>query len=307
MADPSDGASEVTHEFRFFRVHKDGSINLFLPPVPKIPPFTDPSTGVQSKDVDISSDPPVSARVFLPPNPAGRKLPLLLYIHGGGFSMDSAFSERYHAFVSAVAGEASCVAVSVEYGLFPARPIPACYEDSWEALQWVASHASGAGPDPWINDHADLTRIFIAGDSAGGNITHTLVTRVGSRGLPGGVRVEGAVLIHPYLGGVAEDDEMWMYMCPTNEGIDDPRMKERKEDLERLGCERVLVFVAEKDHLMPCGLRYHEELRKSGWKGKEAELVINRGQNHCFHLFEEKEESEELRKKVVGFIKGGVN
>ncbi len=42
---------------------------------------------------------------------------------------------------------------------------------------------------------------------------------------------------------------MWLSMCPKNGGLEDPRLKLAVEDLARLGCERVLVFVAEKDQL----------------------------------------------------------
>lgn len=177
----SDG--EIAHEFRFFLVYNDGRIQFFRPPVEKIPPSEDPATGVRSKDVIISSDPPVSARLFLPTTadaPGRPKLPLLFYIHGGGFCMQSAFSRQHHGFVAAVTAEADCVAVSVEYGLFPDRPLPGCYEDSWTALQWVA-----AQQDPWIAEHADLNKVFIAGNSAGGNISHTLASLIGSIGLPG--------------------------------------------------------------------------------------------------------------------------
>ncbi|KAK9942163.1 hypothetical protein M0R45_007844 [Rubus argutus] len=174
--------SDVEHVFRFFRVHKDGSIHRTHPPFDKIPPSDDLTTGVRSKDVTISTDPPVSARIFLPKSAdPTRKLPLLFYVHGGGFCMQSAFSSTYHNYVSTIAASANAMAVSVEYGLFPTRPIPACYEDSWAALQWVATHANGNGSDRWLNDYADLTRVFVGGDSAGGNITHTLVVpgRVG--------------------------------------------------------------------------------------------------------------------------------
>ncbi|KAI4367620.1 hypothetical protein MLD38_023336 [Melastoma candidum] len=217
--------------------------------------------------------------------------------------MQSAFSHAHHSFASAVAAESNSLVVSIEYGLFPDRPIPACYDDCWAALLWVALHSSGNGPDPWINNHADLTRIFIAGNSAGGNITHYLAAQVGAVGLPGQTRVEGAILVHPFFGGT-EDDAMWMYMCPMNKGLNDPRMKERKEDLERLGCERVLVFVAEKDHLMAVGVRYYEALRTSGWQGT-AELMVNNGEAHCFYLSDsECRNAVELKEKFAGFIKG---
>lgn len=293
--------SDVEHVFRFFRVHKDGSIHRTHPPFDKIPPSDDLTTGVQSKDVTISTDPPVSARIFLPKSAdPTRKLPLLFYVHGGGFCMQSAFSSTYHNYVSTIAASANAIAVSVEYGLFPTRPIPACYEDSWTALQWVATHANGTGSDPWLNDYADLTRVFVGGDSAGGNITHTLVSRVGSVGLPG-VKVAGAILVHPYFGGT-DDDKMWLYINKENEGLQDRRLKPAAEDLGRLGCERVLVFVAEEDHLNGVGRSYVEELKKSGWKGS-VEMTENLGKDHCFHLHETKDEQAvDLVNKVSTFI-----
>ncbi|XP_030520169.1 2-hydroxyisoflavanone dehydratase-like [Rhodamnia argentea] len=300
MASETD---EVDKEFRFFKVYKDGRLEFFMPPVEKIPPSNDPNTGVRSKDVVISSDPPVSARIFLPRvSDPGRKLPLLFYIHGGGFCAQSPFSHRHHNFASTVAAEAGAIVVSVEYGLFPARPVPACYEDSWAALRWVAGHADGDGPDAWLNEHADFSRVFIGGNSAGGNISHTLAARVGSIGLPAGVRVVGVILIHPYFGGT-EDDQMWLYMCPTNGGLSDPRLKPAKEDLARLGCEKVLVFVAEKDHLREVGIGYTEELKKSGWRGS-VELVEHVGVDHSFHTNDPKsEKAVELMDKFVSFIK----
>uniref|UniRef100_A0A803NKK0 Uncharacterized protein n=1 Tax=Cannabis sativa TaxID=3483 RepID=A0A803NKK0_CANSA len=97
----------------------------------------------------------------------------------------------------------------------------------------------------------------------GTNITHEWLTRVGSIGLSG-VRVERAVLVHPYFGGAANDDAMWMYMCRENEGLYDRRIRPTAEDLGRVGCE--------KDHLYEAGKRYVEELGKSGWGGS-VEMV----------------------------------
>ncbi|GLT54364.1 hypothetical protein SLA2020_275670, partial [Shorea laevis] len=141
-----------------------------------------------------------------------QKLPLLFYVHGGAFVNESAFSLKYHNFVNTLVAEANVIGVSFEYSLFPTRPITACYKDSWVGLQWVASHCNGNGPEPWLNDHADFQRVFVAGDSAGANISHTLLVRVGLIGLPG-VKVVGAVLVHPYFGGKhTELDKMWLYM-----------------------------------------------------------------------------------------------
>ncbi|RVW49683.1 putative carboxylesterase 13 [Vitis vinifera] len=206
-----------------------------------------------SKDVIISPETGVSARLFIPklPNP-NCKLPLLIYIHGGGFSIQSAFSTSYNHYVKSLVAEANVIALSVDYRLAPEHPIPACYDDSWAAVQWAASHANGDGPDTWLNNHADFSRVFFAGDSAGGeHIEHT--------GIPG---------------------RMWLYMCPNHGGLEDPRLKPGAEDLARLGCERVLMFVAEKDHLRPVAWDYYEKLKKSEWKGT-VEIVENHGRSTC--------------------------
>lgn len=292
---------EIVHEFRFFRVYKDGRIEKFQS-TEKIPPSDDQVSGVRSKDVVISSEPAISARIFLPKiRDPSRKLPVLFYVHGGGFCFESAFSPRVHNYVSTLAAEANAVAVSVEYRLAPEHPIPACYDDSWAALQWLALHANGNGPEPWLNNHADCDTVFVAGDSAGGNISHHLAARIGSTQLPN-LMLVGAVLVHPYFGGT-DDDKMWLYMCPENGGLNDPRLRPAVEDLARLGCKRVLVFVAEKDHLREVGRRYCEELKKSGWGGT-VEIVENEGEDHCFHLEDLKQErAAALIKRFVSFVK----
>ena len=208
--------SDIAQKFLFFNVLKDGRIHVFMPPVVKIPPSSYTSPDVLIKDVDISLD--LSVRIFLPScmstnsactTSAGNKLPVFLYIHGGAYCTGSAFSEEYTHFVADITVKANVISVSIEYSLFPERKLPACYEQVWAALQWVTSHNNGSGPDPWINHHADLHRIFISGNSVGGNMSHFLLSKVGSLGLPGDANVEGMILIHPYF---AEGDENCMYV-----------------------------------------------------------------------------------------------
>uniref|UniRef100_A0A803MTW4 Alpha/beta hydrolase fold-3 domain-containing protein n=1 Tax=Chenopodium quinoa TaxID=63459 RepID=A0A803MTW4_CHEQI len=228
-----------------------------------------------------------------------RKLPVVLFIHGGGFCMRSAFSEDYTRFGSHITADANVIVVSVEYGLFPARPLPACYDDSWAALEWVASHSKGTGPEPWLNKYGDLSRIFVSGNSAGGTMSHTLLAKVGSIGLPEGAKIEGMILLHPYF---AEGDKMWMFMCPTNVGPKDPRMKPAVEDLARIACGRVLVVLAEKDFLYGVGKLYVDELINSGWNGK-VEVMENKEKEHCFNINDHTDpEASVIRQRIVSFI-----
>ncbi|KAL7263814.1 hypothetical protein ACSBR1_001884 [Camellia fascicularis] len=147
-------------------------------------------------------------------------------MHGGGFSMMSAFTPTTTATPAAS----------------PPNPPPLSFRSSTVSLRNTQYRLAPVGrrpqyqngAEPWLNDHADFSRIFVGGDSAGGNMAHTLAYRVGTIGLPG-MKLVGAFLTHPYFGGVEADDKMWMYMCPTNSGFDDPRMKPPVEDLAVIG------------------------------------------------------------------------
>ncbi|CAO2821039.1 unnamed protein product [Amaranthus hypochondriacus] len=270
------------------------------------PPSFDPNTGVEIKDVKIS--PQVSARVFLPHGacvtPSCFKFPLLLYIHGGGFFAESPFSMLYTRYVIRLTNQANVMVVSVDYGLFPKRHIPSCYEDSWAAFQWIALHAEGYGTETWINNYADLKRIFVIGDSAGGNISHNLLARVGATGVPKGVKIEGMILVHPFFGQGSKDDDFWMSMCPKNEGSKDHRLKPGKSDLVRIGCCRVLVLVADNDNLLDGGKGYVDDLIKSGWEGK-VDLVKNENRTHCFHILNlDDSEAVANMQRIISFIYG---
>lgn len=300
--DPNSN-TDVVREFpQLFRIYKDGRVERLLG-VETVPPGTDPRTNVQSKDVTINPDTGVAARLYLPPNTApSQKLTLLVYIHGGAFCVCTPFNPGYHIHMNNVSAFANVVVVSVHYRLAPESPIPICYDDTWEAIKWVASHVSGAGPEPWLNDHADFGRVFFAGDSAGGNMAHNMAMRGGTEGL-GGLNLNGIVLVHPYFGG-DEKDVLVEFLYPNYGGVGDPKIHSPKDPkLSGLGCKRVLVFVAGMDFLRERGQSYYEALKKSGWSGT-VDIVETEGENHVFHLFKPAEEkSVALVKRFVEFMK----
>jgi acetyl esterase/lipase len=258
---------------------------------------------VASRDSTISAH--VSARLYLPRrhldvSPAA-KLPVLVYYHGGGFCLCSAFDSTYHGYLNRFAALADVLVVSVEYRLAPEHPVPSAYADSWEALAWVVSHHSG-GDEPWLTDHADFSRLYLGGDSAGANIAHHMAMRVGAEGLTHGAKIHGVLLIHPYFLGsdkVGSDDldrtarerlgRLWRVACPATAGEDDPLINPLADGapgLEALACPRVLVCVAEDDVLRDRGKAYYDRLLgTAGWRG-EAEIWQATGKGHRFHLFE---------------------
>ncbi|MGH3578406.1 MAG: alpha/beta hydrolase, partial [Mycobacterium sp.] len=100
--------------------------------------------------------------------------PVVLYFHGGGFVVGDLDTHDGTCRQHAVGTDA--VVVSVDYRLAPEHPYPAAVEDAWAATQWVAAH--GGDLD------ADVTRLAVAGDSAGGTISAVIAQRARDNGGP---------------------------------------------------------------------------------------------------------------------------
>ncbi|XP_048558259.1 probable carboxylesterase 13 [Triticum urartu] len=312
--------------FPFLVRYKSGRVQRFVG-TDTVPASVDPATGVASKDVAIDAAAGLAVRLYLPSlgngtrSGRGDRLPLVVFYHGGGFVTESAFSPTYQRYLNALASKAGALVVSVDYHLSPEHPLPAAYDDAWAALRWVLRSArSGSGAEPWLSRRADLTRLLLAGDSAGGNIAHNMAMRAGREGLDGGAAVQGIALLDPYFWGKrpvpsetrdpAErrlNDRIWSFVCAGRYGADDPVVNPvamARDEWRRLGCARVLVTVAGLDVLSARGRAYVEELRASGWGG-EVRLYETPGENHVYFLLQpDGEKAAKEMDAVVAFING---
>jgi len=161
--------------------------------------------------------------------------------------------------------------------------------------------------------------VFVAGDSAGGNIVHQVGILASGRNWDG-LCLRGAILFHPAFGGKepvgrevgpqaeAErfkefSDALWSIVLPAGADKDHPfsnPVGPRSPDLSTLVYERMLVFVAEKDLLTDRAVLYYEGLKKAG---KDADLVMTEGEGHVFHLFDPKSENAfPMLKRISDFM-----
>lgn len=90
---------------------------------------------------------------------ADEPLPVVLYVHGGGFRI---LSKDSHWIMGLAFARRGYVVFNVNYRLAPKHPYPAALEDCADALAWVAENASRYGGDP--------NRLVLAGESAGANL-----------------------------------------------------------------------------------------------------------------------------------------
>ena len=95
--------------------------------------------------------------------PAGLA-PVLLYLHGGGWTIGSI--DTHDRVCRQLAAGAGCAVLALEYRLAPEHPLPAASHDSIAALHWVRDTGAEHG--------LDAARMAVAGDSAGGALAAVL-------------------------------------------------------------------------------------------------------------------------------------
>lgn len=100
----------------------------------------------------------LQCRLHRPTAAAG--LPVLVYIHGGGFVWNSI--DTHDRLMREYAAGGGCAVIGPDYALSPEAAFPQALEECAAVVRWVAKHGAEWGLDP--------ARIVIGGDSAGANL-----------------------------------------------------------------------------------------------------------------------------------------
>jgi acetyl esterase len=200
--------------------------------------------------------------------PFGACAPLLVYVHGGGWTIGSL--NGHDAVCRAIADGSGVRVLSVGYRLAPEHPWPAAVEDTIAVLRWVATGPAELNGAP--------ARSGVAGDSAGGALAALACQQLRERdpvALP-----DVQILLCPNTDLAADTPSMrekgtgfgldaelvhWFarQWVPDPEGWTDPRVSPlRTEDLS--GLPRALVVTAEHDPLRDEGEAYARRLAEAG-------------------------------------------
>ncbi|KAK7342076.1 hypothetical protein VNO80_25019 [Phaseolus coccineus] len=320
MSATLDSEATVVEECRgVLHVYSDGSIvrssrSSFSVPV------NDDGT-VLWKDVVFNPAHDLQLRLYKPADSSGSKLPIFFYFHGGGFCIGSRTWPNCQNYCFRLASQLRVIVVAPDYRLAPENRLPDAIEDGFTAVKWLQAQAVSKEPDPWLSHVADFGRVFISGDSAGGNIAHHLAAGLGF-GSPklAPVRVRGYVLLAPFFGGTARTkseaegpkdaflnleliDRFWRLSIPIGETTDDPIVNPfgpKSESLEGINLDPILVVAGGSDLLKDRAEDYARRLKE--W-GKDIEYLEFEGQQHGFFTIDPNSEpSNKLMLIIKHFI-----
>ncbi|XP_044946286.1 probable carboxylesterase 17 [Hordeum vulgare subsp. vulgare] len=292
----------------WIKVYDDGTVERSPPPpeasqlATAIAPYDVPRDGVTVHD--IPSNPPL--RLYLPEaaRPAGRRLPVLLHFHAGVFCLSDPTWSLYHGFYARLAASIPIAGiVSITLPLAPEHPLPAAIDAGFAAIDWLNSLAQpGLLPEPAgrLKAVADLSRVFLIGDSNGANLVHHVAAGFTSAER-GQVRLAGAILLNPGFSrstpSRSESAEVQVdpYMdykmvdrflalaLPKGATRDHPYIWPVGDDAAAaaLAVPPLLVSVATLDTMRDRQVEYCNVMRRGG---KDVEVAQSPGVGHMFYL-----------------------
>lgn len=240
---------------------------------------------VENLRIPVRDGAEIAARLYAPEaSVAG----VLVYFHGGGFTVGSV--DTHDGLCRRLSHLAHCAVVSVGYRLAPEHKFPQAFDDTWDAVQWVAHNSGSLG--------VTAPLLAVGGDSAGGTLAAACAIAARDAGLPLALQLlfypgcvghqntpshttyaKGFVLEEPhitfffeqYIRSVQDRDD-WRF-APLDGRTDSGY------EADLAGVAPAWVGLAECDPLVDEGVMYADRLRMAG---VAVDLEIYRGVVHEF-------------------------
>ncbi|MER5651704.1 alpha/beta hydrolase [Streptomyces sp. NPDC060011] len=225
---------------------------------------------VDEEWITVSGGPTGSVRArIVKPAGATDTLPVILYIHGAGWVFGNAHT--HDRLVRELAVGARAAVVFPEYDLSPEARYPVAIEQNYTVARWIVEQGASKG--------LDASRIAVAGDSVGGNMTAALTLMAKERG---DVPLVAQVLFYPVTDATFEtgsyhqfatgyflrrDGMQWFwdqYTTDQNQRAEITASPLRATTEQLTGLPPALVITGEADVLRDEGEAYANKLREAG-------------------------------------------
>ncbi|KMZ68277.1 alpha/beta-Hydrolases superfamily protein [Zostera marina] len=233
------------------------------------------------------------------------KLPVILHFQGGGFCITKATWFMYYQFYSLLATTCQAIVISVSTHLAPEYRLPSAIDDGYTALLCLRSLARSDETNV-VGDKLEFSRVFLMGDSSGGNLVHEVAARVGRDEendcrFWSPLKLVGAIPVHPgfvrsYRSRSEMEgkeglfltldmlDKLLALALPMGSTKDHPftcPMGDVAPRLESLRLPPMMVCVADNDLMRDTQIEYIEAMKVAG---KEVRLFVNQNVDHCFYF-----------------------
>ena len=225
--------------------------------------------GTEAEDLVVPGGPTGEVPVRLVrPSGARGPLPVVVYLHGGGWVFGGPHS--HDRLVRELALGSGAAVVFVDYALSPEARYPTALDQAREVVRWVAREGAEHGLDP--------ARIALAGDSAGGNMATVVARTAAEQGLP---HLAGELLFYPATDAACDTDSYrrfadsyflsrdairwcWEQYLGGADPADGSASPLRADTRDLAVLPRTLVITAEADVARDDGELYAARLREAG-------------------------------------------
>ena len=220
--------------------------------------------------------------IILTPKKQKKRLPAILWIHGGDYALGSA-SMVHFSVGKMLAKKYGAIVVSPNYTLSKEAPYPAAFEDCYAALEYLYDHTDSL--------NIDKTKIIVGGESAGGGLAAAVCLKARDEGrIPIALQIPLYPMLdcedtpssrdnHGYVWNTKRNHWGWsLYLSDTKDP--DPYASPAKERDYR-DLPPCLTYVEDGEPFYDETMTYIENLKNAG---VDAKVRVFHGKTHAFDM-----------------------